>query len=128
MNSFSDIVGRKQTPEAKSDITTEFVMRKVEPKTLTAKLSAKASDTEGQDKRAMTDLLVQGLIDRLPKPESVWPLNDRAKWLRTADSIFNLVYKAEDDEHREMSIALIKQETQNPPVRATEKGKAGPSE
>jgi hypothetical protein len=29
----------------------------------------------------------------LPKPNSIWSLEDRAKWLRAAAIIFNLVYK-----------------------------------
>jgi hypothetical protein len=52
----------------------------------------------------ITDLPIQGLLDRLPKPNGIWSLDDRAKWLRTAASIFGLVYKASDGEHREICI------------------------
>lgn len=123
MNSFSNIVGRKQAPEANLDTTTDFV-RKMEPRTLTAKFAAKAGDA-GEDERGITDLLIQGLIDRLPKPDSVWSLEERAKWLRTADSIFGLVYKVADNDHREINIALAEQEATASPVRTVmEKGRA----
>ena len=80
-------------------------------------LGAQASDAEGDD-RGITDLLIQGLLDRLPKPNGIWSLDDRAKWLRTAASIFGLVYKASDGEHREISIVFVKQETASSPVTA----------
>ena len=53
------------------------------------------------------DLLVRGLLDRLPKPGSCWSFDDRAKWLQAADSIFGLVYTSSVDEHRELSTVLV---------------------
>src|SRR5262249_42478932 len=41
----------------------------------------------------MPDPLIQALVGKLPKPNSIWSLEDRAKWLRAAAIIFNLVYK-----------------------------------
>jgi hypothetical protein len=41
----------------------------------------------------MPDPLIQALVKKLPKPNSIWCLEDRAKWLRAAAIIFNLVYK-----------------------------------
>jgi hypothetical protein len=58
--------------------------------------------------RARTDLLIQGLVDRLPKPNAVWPLEERAKWLRTAASVFGLVYTDSDGEEREIGIVFGK--------------------
>ena len=58
--------------------------------------------------RDTPDLLVRGLLDRLPKPGSCWSLDDRAKWLQAAASIFGLVYRPSVDEHRELSIVLVK--------------------
>ena len=55
-----------------------------------------------------TDLLIQGLVDRLPKPNAVWSLEERAKWLRTAASVFGLVYKDCDGEEREIGIVFGK--------------------
>jgi len=76
---------------------------------LTAKLLvAQQSDTDVAD-TGRTDLLLRGLVDRLPQPNVVWSLDDRAKWLRTAASIFDLVYKAGDGEPRAISVALARQ-------------------
>lgn len=36
---------------------------------------------------------IQGLLDTLPAPDSVWPQNERKKWLETAENIFSLIYK-----------------------------------
>ena len=35
----------------------------------------------------------KGLLDKLPQPESAWPVADQAKWLTAAVSIFGLIYK-----------------------------------
>jgi len=79
---------------------------------LTAKLLvAQQSNAEVPD-IGRTDLLIQGLVDRLPKPNDIWSVDDRAKWLRTAASIFDLVYKAGDGEHGEISVALAKPEAE----------------
>jgi hypothetical protein len=61
------------------------------------------------DGSEIIDPLIQGLMDRLPKRNGIWTLDDRAKWLRTAASIFGLVYKASEDEQREVGVVLIKQ-------------------
>jgi hypothetical protein len=77
---------------------------------LTAKLLvAQQGDAEEAD-RESRDLLIRGLVDRLPQTDRVWSLDDRARWLRTAVSIFDLVYKVGDGEHREISLALAKQD------------------
>ena len=44
------------------------------------------------------DNLIRGLVDMVPNPDSIWPLDDRAKWLRLAAGIFDLGYKAGDGE------------------------------
>ena len=86
---------------------------RVDPsESLTAKLLvAQQSNAEVPD-IGTTDLLIQGLVDRLPKPNGIWPVDDRAKWLRTAASIFDLVYKAGDGELREISVAFAKPEAE----------------
>lgn len=38
---------------------------------------------------------ILGLLSKLPEPETEWAINDQAKWLRTAASVFGLMYKAE---------------------------------
>ena len=49
----------------------------------------------------VSDPLILGLVARLPKPDTAWPLEDRAKWLRTAASIFALVYRTGEEEGHE---------------------------
>ena len=66
------------------------------------------------DDHGITDLLIQGLLDRLPKPNAIWSLEDRAKWLRTAASIFGLVYKSNDGDQRELGVVLLKPDAGNP--------------
>ena len=60
------------------------------------------------------DNLMRGLVELLPKSDGVWPLDDRAKWLRLAAGIFDLGYKAGDGEHKTISIAVVKAEPDNP--------------
>ncbi len=92
-------------------------MPRVEPsESLTAKLLGTqhgdaASEADGSADPLLlvaTDPLIQGLVDRLPAPDGIWSLDDRAKWLRTAASVFGLVYKTGDDERREIRIVFAK--------------------
>ena len=54
--------------------------RKIQPsESLTDKLLHAA-----EYERGISGHLIRGLVERLPKPDSIWPLDDRAKWLRTA--------------------------------------------
>ena len=53
------------------------------------------------------DPLIQGLINRLPEPDSSWSLTDRVKWLRTASNIFGLIYKSEGED-KEVRLVLAK--------------------
>ena len=62
-----------------------------------------AAEVEGSEP---IDPLIQALFDRLPKRNGEWTLDDRAIWLRTAASIFCLVYKASVGEHREIGVVL----------------------
>src|SRR6516164_2331330 len=41
----------------------------------------------------MPDPLIQALVDKLPKPNTIWPIDDRASWLKAAAMAFNLIYK-----------------------------------
>ena len=50
--------------------------------------TAERSEAESSE---MPDPLIQALVKKLPKPNSIWSLEDRAKWLRAAAIIFNLV-------------------------------------
>jgi hypothetical protein len=68
-----------------------------------------AQKSDASEAAAPTDLLIQGLMERLPKANAVWSTDERAKWLRTAVSIFDLVYKVADGDHREIGVALTNQ-------------------
>jgi hypothetical protein len=58
-------------------------------------------------------------VDLLPKRDRIWPLQERAKWLRLAAGIFDLGYKAGDGEHAEISIAVVKQMVASRPINPT---------
>jgi hypothetical protein len=114
MKTLSDMIGQNRASEANNPMggRTHFMdMRKNQPsESLTEKLLHAA-----EYERGITDHLIRGLVERLPKPDGIWPLDDRVKWLRTATGIFDLVYKADDDERREISIAFSKQDAANAP-------------
>jgi hypothetical protein len=57
-----------------------------------------------------SDLLIRGLVERLPAIDETWPLAERAKWLRTAATIFALVYRTGEGEEGEIGVALTKPE------------------
>jgi hypothetical protein len=82
----------------------------LEPRML---LDEKSSVTD--DEGGISDLLIRGLVNRLPSPDSTWSLDARAKWLRTAASIFGLVYKAEVSERGEISIDLASEQVAHAP-------------
>jgi hypothetical protein len=42
------------------------------------------------------DPLIQALVDRLPRSNSVWSIDDRAKWLKAVAMVFNLIYKTDN--------------------------------
>ena len=44
------------------------------------------------------DPLIQALLDKLPKPNTVWSINDRGSWLKATALAFNLLYKTGEDE------------------------------
>jgi hypothetical protein len=109
----SEMAIPKPRPESETapNASTRLMMPRVEPaESLTAKLlvaqQSKAEDKEGE----ATDLLLRGIVDRLPKPGAAWPLEERAKWLRTAASIFDLVYKAGNGEQRDIAVSLAKRD------------------
>ena len=99
----------RQDVEAGPNARSRIMLPRVEPgESLAAKLLVAQNDAE--DVNRTTDLLIRGLVDRLPKANGVWSLEERAKWLRTAASIFDLVYKADENEQREIGISLAKRD------------------
>ncbi len=61
-----------------------------------------------EDMPATTDLLIKGLMGRLPRPNTAWSLEERSRWLQTAASIFDLIYEASDGDNGEITVALAK--------------------
>jgi len=45
---------------------------------------------------------IKGLLEKLPDPDSEWPIQARAKWLETASNIFDLMYKPGPDDATKM--------------------------
>ena len=48
---------------------------------------------ERSDAAEMPDPLIQALMDKLPKPNTIWSIDDRGNWLKAAAMAFNLVYR-----------------------------------
>ena len=77
-----------------------------------------------------SDLLIRGLVERLPAIDEAWPLPERAKWLRTAATIFALVYRTGEGEDGEIGVALTgaakkvpeapSKTKESPPAKATD--------
>jgi hypothetical protein len=114
-NLISEMAGPKLRRDCDTGLnaTSRLMVPRADPsESLTAKLLvAQQSHVEEAD-CGRTDLLLQGLVDRLPKPNGIWSLDDRAKWLRTAAAIFALVYKASDGEPREIGVVFVKPESE----------------
>ena len=53
------------------------------------------------------DPAIQGLIKRLPPPDSDWPLEKQAKWLLAISHAFEIIYPREDD-GRSLQIGIVK--------------------
>ena len=75
---------------ARSRLVTESADKPSGP---TANLDETARQRHAQS--GETDPLIQALVDRLPKSDSIWSIDDRAKWLKAAAMVFNLIYKTE---------------------------------
>jgi hypothetical protein len=118
MKTFLDLVG-KQTPEenAPPGASSDLVLRtRACSEGSTEMLPSPQACDAAEEKRGITDPLIQGLVARIPKPDDIWPLEERVKWFRTAAGIFDLIYKARDGDQREISIVFVEHETINPPV------------
>ena len=114
-NLISEMAGPKLRRDCDTALnaTSRLMVPRADPsESLTAKLLVAQQSHVDEADSGRTDLL-QGLVDRLPKPNGIWSLDDRAKWLRTAASIFDLVYKAGGGEHREISVAFAKPEAEH---------------
>jgi hypothetical protein len=94
----SEILTRVDSPNDKSRLVTRSTEREEAP-VLTL------GDTAGRTCE-MPDSLIQALVDKLPKPNTVWSIDDRAKWLKAAAMAFNLIYKTYEREGQQSPSAL----------------------
>ena len=96
----SEILTRVDYPSDKSRLVTRSVEREEIP-VLTL------VDTAEQTCE-MPDPLIQALVDKLPKPSTIWPIDDRAKWLKAAAMAFNLIYRTNEREEQQSPSAPLK--------------------
>jgi len=69
----------------------------------------KGKDSDNGDDRNELHPFIQGLLKKLPDPDSEWPNDKRAKWLQAAVNIFDLMYTdSEDDSRRSITIGFQK--------------------
>ena len=108
MNKIADMVDDKHAPEFNGplDARTDFMNMRPRGSLKEKLVSAQAS-------HAAIDNLIRGLVDLLPNPNGIWPLDDRAKWLRLAAGIFDLGYKVGDGEPETISIVVVKPESRS---------------
>lgn len=83
----SDIYTRVDALDGRSDLVKRI------PKMDDTPVLTLVDTVEQNDANPREDPLIQALVDKLPKPYSVWSIDDRAKWLKAAAMAFNLVYK-----------------------------------
>ena len=68
---------------------------------------AEPSDAaERSDAAEMPDPLIQALMDKLPKPNTIWSIDDRGSWLKAAAMAFNLVYRTAEVEQKQTPSVL----------------------
>jgi len=80
--------------------TSRLVTRSAEPEEAPVLTLIETADAGGR----MSDPLIQALVDKLPEPNSIWSLDDRAKWLKAAAMAFNLVYRFPASEDLKQSV------------------------
>ena len=106
MEKLSDFLGHKPQPERNGaqNKSADFISPpRLQPnESLIEKLRGSPANQTADYERGI-DRLVQGLMDLLPKPDSIWSIEDRVKWLRLAEGIFDIGYKIGDGEQGEIT-------------------------
>jgi hypothetical protein len=88
----SEILTRVDSLDDRSCLVARNVERKETPV-----LSIVDTECTGE----MPDPLIQALVHKLPKPNTIWSIDDRAKWLKAAAMAFNLIYKTSEREEQQ---------------------------
>jgi hypothetical protein len=95
--------------------TTRLVMPSIKAGTKSELLDEeeKSDEEEGEEKsdkpaRKQLDPLIEGLINKLPDPETQWDLQGRRKWLLAALNIFDLMYTDSDESKGSLKIDIEK--------------------
>jgi hypothetical protein len=83
-----------------------LVTRSAEPDD--TKILTLLDTADRSDPCEMPDPLIQALVDKLPKPNAVWSIDDRAKWLKAVAMAFNLVYRLCEREDLKESPSVFK--------------------
>lgn len=110
-----ELVGGKPGSNGPLNNRTDFMnLRNLKPRESLKEKLDNAQSSHGAEYQRGIDNLIRGLVELLPKPDGIWPLDDRAKWLRLAADIFDLGFKACDGEHRQIRIAVVKPENRQP--------------
>ena len=94
----SEILTRVDSPNDKSRLVTRNVEREETPVLTLVDTAERTCE--------MSDPLIQALVDKLPKPNTIWSIDDRAKWLKAAAMAFNLIYKTSEREEQQSPSAL----------------------
>ena len=81
-----------------------LVQRTTEPKETS--ILTLVDTAEHSDAAEMPDPLIQALMDKLPKPNSIWSIDDRGKWLKAAAMAFNLIYRTPEEKPEQTSSVL----------------------
>jgi hypothetical protein len=81
----SEILTRVDSLSDRSHLVTRSVEREEDPVLTLVDTSERTCE--------MPDPLVQALVNKLPKPNTIWSIDDRARWLKAAAMAFNLIYK-----------------------------------
>ena len=96
----SEILTRVDSLSDRSRLVTRSVEREETPLLTLVDTSERSCE--------IPDPLIQALVDKLPKPNTIWPIDDRAKWLKAAAMAFNLIYSTSEREEQQSPSTSLK--------------------
>ncbi len=62
------------------------------------KLGGRGAESDAPQRSKTYHPFIEGLLETLPRPNEVWRMEGREKWLSAASNIFDLIYKTESHE------------------------------